>query len=678
MVFDCSALPSPDGGTAPECYQQNAAALGITASEQLNIYKILNTFIGYPENLYWEIVESVCLSVCLPACLPVIILFFAGNSTFDCYTPTDLGVSYRGNVSTTASGKPCQYWISRYPHTHQITPLNRPELESNNECRNPDGRGQSPWCYTTDPVTRWEYCGIPVCTVDPPMDPPTDPPTDPPSPEPVLSLYIYVIIGVGAPVLLFLVALVICACFSCCCFCRKSKRTRTEHLKGISPSSHNNNYTGKLADVDLNSSSAALLTCAASKSKGDVTDNPLYAVNPLTQQNEQQQQPLLEYDGVKLPEFPRENIFYIKDLGQGHFGIVVQAEVIGLEPGRERSPVAIKVLKEGASTQAKKEFFREANLMDTFDHPNILKLLGVCVDQEPMCMIFEFMELGDLNMFLRQNSPDRLAGGSSNPSLNMCVGGAGAGGKPAAGKSTLSTQQLVCMAMDVAAGLDYLAQNHFVHRDLATRNCLVSRNLQVKISDFGLSQDIYTTDYFKMGDTELLPIRWMPPEAILYAKFTVESDIWSFGIVLWEVFSFGIQPYFSMSNEEVVRHVRSGNVMNCPENCPQIIYDLMLDCWVMEPTGRPKAGEIHAGLQRWNPNLSATGIQGEEDGTTQSTYQNMAVVREYAEKDLAGALDREETAAVVVGSSSGLFQMSVTSTENGDIAGGEGDRITQV
>ena len=440
-----------------------------------------------------------------------------------------------------------------------------------------------------------------------------------------------------------LLFMVICACLGCCCCCSKSKRTRTEHLEGISPT---NDYQEKLADIN---NSAALTSIA--KGKGDVTDNPLYAVNPLSKQMQ-----ALEYDGMKLPEFPRQNIFYIKDLGQGHFGIVVQAEVTGLEQGRERSPVAIKVLKEGASTQAKKEFFREANLMDTFDHPNILKLLGVCIDQEPLCMIFEFMELGDLNMFLRQNSPDRLAG--SNPSLNRC-------GKPV--KSTLSTQQLVCMAMDIAAGLDYLAQNHFVHRDLATRNCLVSRNLQVKISDFGLSQDIYTTDYFKMGDTELLPIRWMPPEAILYAKFTVESDIWSFGVVLWEIFSFGIQPYFSMTNEEVVHHVRSGNVMNCPENCPQVIYDLMLDCWVMDPTGRPKAGEIHAGLQRWNPNLSAAAIQSED--TSQSNYQNMGVVREYAEKDMA----REET----TGSSSGLFQMSVTSTENGDVGGGE-DRITQV
>ena len=352
-------------------------------------------------------------------------------------------------------------------------------------------------------------------------------------------------------------------------------------------------------------------------SKLDITNNPLYARNPLKQQQS------MEYDGLKLPEFPRERIFYIRDLGQGHFGVVVQAEAAAIEPSREKSQVAIKVMKEGASSQVKKEFFREASLMNTFDHPNILRLLGVCIRQEPFCMIFEYMELGDLNHFLRQNSPHKWSG--STPSLNKSI---------SSNKVVLSTQQLVCIAVDIAAGLDYMAQNHFVHRDLATRNCLVSRNLHVKISDFGLSQDVYLTDYFKMGDSEILPIRWMPPEAILYAKFTTQSDVWSFGVVLWEIFSYGIQPYFSLSNEEVVQHVRDGNIMNSPEGCPKEIYDVMVDCWVMEPSERPNAGELCAGLQRWSPDLSAT-LQNQNQTDTVIDYQNMAVVKAYAQKSLS-------------------------------------------
>ena len=341
--------------------------------------------------------------------------------------------------------------------------------------------------------------------------------------------------------------------------------------------------------------------------------NPLYARNPLVLQEP------VQYDGVKLPEYPRDSIFYIRDLGQGQFGVVVQAEAKNIVPGVEKSTVAIKVLKEGASMQVKREFFREATLMHTFDHPNIVKLLGVCIDQEPLCMVFEFMELGDLNNFLRQNAPEKWG---SHPSLTRS-------GHFQPKQAGLTIQQLVNICINIAAGLEYLAQNHFVHRDMATRNCLVSRNLLVKISDFGLSQDIYSTDYFRLGDSELLPIRWMPPESIMYAKFTVQSDIWSFGVVLWEVFSFGVQPYYSLSNEEVVQHVRDGNVMTRPEGCPQEIYDLMLDCWAMSTEDRPTAGEIHSGLMRWTPDLSAS-LQQQQQQVKHTNYQNMATIREYA------------------------------------------------
>ena len=327
---------------------------------------------------------------------------------------------------------------------------------------------------------------------------------------------------------------------------------------------------------------------------------PLYAKNPLTSETQ------IEYDGVQLPEIPRDTITYTGDLGQGHFGVVVQAEAECIGPENKPRTVAVKVLKVGASAQVKKEFFREAALMHGFDHSNILKLYGVCIEQEPLCMVFEYMEKGDLNDFLRHNSP-----------------------KPP--QPGLPIPQLVEFSIQIAAGLEYLSQNHYVHRDMATRNCLISATYQVKISDFGLSQDIYSSDYFTLGDSEMLPIRWMPPEAILYSKFTTQSDIWSFGVVLWEIFSFGIQPYYTMSNEEVVQYVRDGNWMKCPDDCPSELYDLMLDCWAMEPSDRPTAAELHAGLRRWSPNLSAL-IQV---GQGASEYQNMAVVREYAQQGTA-------------------------------------------
>ena len=497
-----------------------------------------------------------------------------------CYNATNKGETYHGNHSTTESGTICQQWSSQAPHIHPITPLFRRYLEGHNYCRNPEGRGSRPWCYTTNPSTRWEYCGIPVCT----------PEEAPVSNEPYLVIALPVVAGV---LLITILVVLIVICY------RSHKVSRKKSLP-------------KEVDGERYSHGPVHIVKVHSPNMKEST-NPLYARNPLVLQEP------VQYDGVRLPEYSRDSIVYIRDLGQGQFGVVVQAEAKNIVPGVEKSTVAIKVLKEGASMQVKREFFREATLMHTFDHPNIVKLLGVCIDQEPLCMVFEFMELGDLNNFLRQNAPQKWG---SHPSLTRS-------GHFQPKQAGLTIQQLVNICINIAAGLEYLAQNHFVHRDMATRNCLVSSNLLVKISDFGLSQDIYSTDYFRLGDSELLPIRWMPPESIMYAKFTVQSDIWSFGVVLWEVFSFGVQPYYSLSNEEVVQHVRDGNVMTRPEGCPQEIYDLMLDCWAMSAEDRPTAGEIHSGLMRWSPDLSAS-LQQQQQQVKHTNYQNMATIREYA------------------------------------------------
>ena len=368
---------------------------------------------------------------------------------------------------------------------------------------------------------RWEYCNIPVC------------PQDHNNNNSLLT-----VVTIAAPILvLILLVLVIVLLFSVCIWTIKKKKEPVVSLYV----SHNN---------DIDNTSAC--------------DNE-YVMEPMVTASE------------KLPNYPRENFTYLCDLGQGNYGTVIKGEAKDIIPDQSFTLVAAKVLKEGASSDARSNFIHEAEIVNQFDHPNILKLLGVCFDSEPFYIIFEYMDLGDLNGYLRN------AANGDGPS-----------------SSNLTMQRLVDMAINIAAGLEYLAVHHFVHRDLATRNCLINKNFVVKIADFGLSKDVYSKDYYRMDNKSVLPIRWMPPEAILYCKFSTHSDIWSFGIVLWEIFSRGTQPYYAYSNEEVVDYVTKKNVLRCPNGCPSELYDLMVKCWISNPKKRPTASEVHAQLQRWN------------------------------------------------------------------------------
>ncbi|CAH0392803.1 unnamed protein product [Bemisia tabaci] len=274
-----------------------------------------------------------------------------------------------------------------------------------------------------------------------------------------------------------------------------------------------------------------------------------------------------------IPLLSRDSIVFCQEIGEGCFGKVYKGEI---HSGGQTNFVAVKVLKDGASMEAEEDLMREVEIMSAFKHPNILTLVGV-VPREGLknpWMVFEFMPYGDLAEVLRRNSQVfNVTQNHQAPVINK--------------------ESLCSIAEQIAGGMRYLAEQRFVHRDLAARNCLVGPPLVVKIADFGMSRDIYTCDYYKIGGSRLLPVRWMSPESVVYGRFTLESDVWSFGVVLWELYSYGKQPYYGHSNEEVLKMVLQGSMLKPPDDCPPFICDLMMACWRAEPRDRIKFSEIH-------------------------------------------------------------------------------------
>lgn len=329
------------------------------------------------------------------------------------------------------------------------------------------------------------------------------------------------------------------------------------------------------------------------------------------QKNSAESHPLTAKSGMRVAEFPISSIRFLQDLGEGAFGKVYKGDLLGLNGDTNITKVAIKTLKENASPKVRNDFRREVDLMSEMRHPNIVCLLGVCMKQEPMCMLFEFMPHGDLHEYLITHSPNSDVSVVSDDDDR---------------KGILDYPEMLHMVCQIAGGMEYLASHHFIHRDLAARNVLVGDNLTLKISDFGLSRDIYSSDYYRVQSKSLLPVRWMPPEAIIYGKFTTESDVWSFGVVMWEIFSFGLQPYYGFSNQEVIEVVRSRQILPCPEDCPTRMYGLMVECWHEMPGRRPSFREIHARLRSWkteimmqNPHWSLSQSHSAHSSGTQSS-----------------------------------------------------------
>ncbi|XP_065529215.1 inactive tyrosine-protein kinase transmembrane receptor ROR1 isoform X2 [Lathamus discolor] len=308
----------------------------------------------------------------------------------------------------------------------------------------------------------------------------------------------------------------------------------------------------------------------------------------------------------KAKELPLSAVRFMEELGECAFGKIYKGHLY--LPGMDHAQlVAVKTLKDFNNPQQWAEFQQEASLMAELHHPNIVCLLGVVTQEQPVCMLFEYMNQGDLHEFLIMRSPHSDVGCSSDEDGTV--------------KSSLDHGDFLHIAVQIAAGMEYLSSHFFVHKDLAARNILIGEQLHVKISDLGLSREIYSADYYRVQNKSLLPIRWMPPEAIMYGKFSSDSDIWSFGVVLWEIFSFGLQPYYGFSNQEVIEMIRKRQLLPCSEDCPPRMYSLMTECWHDLPSRRPRFKEIHARLRSWEGLSSHTSSTTPSGGnaTTQTT-----------------------------------------------------------
>ncbi|XP_056270498.1 vascular endothelial growth factor receptor 2 isoform X3 [Pseudoliparis swirei] len=339
----------------------------------------------------------------------------------------------------------------------------------------------------------------------------------------------------------------------------------------------------------------------------------------------------LTYDASKW-EFPRDRLKLGDPLGRGAFGQVVEAAAFGIEKAATCTTVAVKMLKEGATSSEYRALMSELKILIHIGHYlNVVNLLGACTKPGgPLMVIVEYCKHGNLSSYLKSkrgeyspykqrkradsqwaSAEEDLAGGDLGlgkvAQLDICTGTAvcsSAGGRASSGSGVaaqeessdedhLTMEDLISYSFQVAKGMEFLASRKCIHRDLAARNILLSENNVVKICDFGLARDVYKDpDYVRKGDARL-PLKWMAPETIFDRVYTTQSDVWSFGVLLWEIFSLGASPYPGVCIDELFcRRLKEGTRMRPPDYATTEMYQTMLDCWLERPTDRPTFAEL--------------------------------------------------------------------------------------
>ncbi|XP_021078360.1 vascular endothelial growth factor receptor 1 [Mus pahari] len=337
----------------------------------------------------------------------------------------------------------------------------------------------------------------------------------------------------------------------------------------------------------------------------------------------------LPYDASKW-EFARERLKLGKSLGRGAFGKVVQASAFGIKKSPTCRTVAVKMLKEGATASEYKALMTELKILTHIGHHlNVVNLLGACTKQGgPLMVIVEYCKYGNLSNYLKskrdlfclnkdaalhmelkkENLEPGLEPGQKPRLDSVSSSSFTSSGFPEdrsvsdmegdedyseISKQPLTMEDLISYSFQVARGMEFLSSRKCIHRDLAARNILLSENNVVKICDFGLARDIYKNpDYVRRGDTRL-PLKWMAPESIFDKVYSTKSDVWSYGVLLWEIFSLGGSPYPGVQmDEDFCSRLKEGMRMRTPEYATPEIYQIMLDCWHKDPKERPRFAEL--------------------------------------------------------------------------------------
>ncbi|GMT14862.1 hypothetical protein PFISCL1PPCAC_6159 [Pristionchus fissidentatus] len=493
-----------------------------------------------------------------------------------CYTES--GMNYQGMVSLTQTGKECIDWSAS--STREFSTHTYPQLrQSANYCRNPGGRRPRPWCYSSS-LGQEEYCDIPMCPPDlvnqfgggnngnaignssslPALWVGLGP-----------SLQLAVLGGFGALCLLLIILL--------CVFCRR--RGGEGGVKGgvNSASSH---PPPSLPTIH-SAPHSTINTAYYRKMNGTSTPMTTRGVEMASLLSGGTRIPMNPVDGGLYDESMSEP-FHVLDIQQnalvgmrqiGHcnLGVMLSMGTWSGSPNGEM-PIVAKISSRDIASRAIVE--DEINRVAALSHPNLLCLLGVTyLDGESLAAIYEYSVNGSLLALcrLRAVSEERE-------------------------RETHLHDFLSC-AIQISAGLEYLSLQGLIHKDVSARNVLVGEGMHVKLADIAAMINDYNDDYVNMGARTLLPIRWMSREAIEGGRFTPKSDVWAFGVTLWEMYSYGRQPYEGYPNHQITHLLTTRQLLEPPAQCPTNMYSVMVECWHDSPDRRPSFSELHRRLQTW-------------------------------------------------------------------------------